>query len=376
MAASFLWSDVFETGLVEVDEQHHRLVDLINALGTAVSAPGPDDTGIDPILAELQRYTEYHFAEEEQLMRRHAVDPRHIEAHVAAHRGFIDDIELRKASRDGSPRAAQQLLDFLSHWLAYHILGSDQNLARQIRAIEAGITPQQAFAAEEHRAERSMEPLLHALQGLFEQVSERNRDLAALNQSLEAKVAQRTRALLDANRRLETLAVTDVLTQLPNRRAAMQHLDAAWATRGGGALSCMMIDADYFKEINDTYGHDAGDEVLRALAACLREHTVQGHEVYRLGGDEFLVICPGTRLADALAGAQALLDAVRRLRVATGDGAWVGSTSIGVAECTPAMADQGDLLKAADCGVYEAKRAGRGRVATLQRLASAATRGD
>jgi PleD family two-component response regulator len=140
--------------------------------------------------------------------------------------------------------------------------------------------------------------LLQSMNRLIEQVSERSRALFELNQTLEARVAERTQSLAEMNEQLESMAMTDVLTGLPNRRHAMRILDAEWkkAMATGNALSCMMIDADGFKKINDTYGHDAGDTVLRTLSLCMKESVRNDDVVCRLGGDEFLIVCMHTNL--------------------------------------------------------------------------------
>jgi hemerythrin len=209
-------------------------------------------------------------------------------------------------------------------------------------------------------------PLLQALNGLFHQVSERNRELQELNRSLELKVTERTRSLSDANQLLEQLALTDVLTGLPNRRQAMATLAQAWAQseRDSSPLSCMMVDADGFKQVNDHFGHDAGDKVLRQLSALLRDSVRRNDVVCRLGGDEFLILCPGTALEGALLGAEILRQKTAKLRVPLNGGEWLGSISIGVAARTPAIQDFEVLIKTADEGLYLAKRNGRNCVAS------------
>ena len=122
----------------------------------------------------------------------------------------------------------------------------------------------------------------------------------------------------------------------------------------------MMVDADGFKVINDTYGHDAGDVVLKRLAQELR-HSVRSDDIVcRLGGDEFIVICPNTDIEGALFLGEQIRGKITSLRVHVGDGFWIGSASIGVA-CTVQenTKEVNALLKAADEAVYEAKRCGR-----------------
>ena len=274
---------------------------------------------------------------------------------------------MREGVSPQKPDAAKPLLKFLTYWLAFHILGTDQSMARQVRAIQAGQNPAEAFSAEEVMKEGATEPLLHALNGLFHQVSERNRELLELNRTLEEKVAERTRALSEANHRLEEMALTDVLTGLPNRRHAMSRFTHDWAEAqtNGTPLACMMIDADGFKQINDNYGHDAGDEVLRQLSRNLCYSVRTDDFVCRLGGDEFLIVCPHTSLDGALHAAELMRQAIAALRVSAGNGTWSGSISVGVAVRAPEMRGPEDLLKAADEGVYLAKQNGRNCVRSI-----------
>lgn len=359
---AFRWESVFETGLKDVDDQHKVLVDLINKLGREVSEGDANSVNIDTTLQELSSYAQKHFEDEEDMMSRLQVDLRHVNLHVQEHIAFLDNvlvmIEQLQGKKSGTGRS---LLEFLIHWLAYHILGVDQNMSRQIRQIEEGFTPRDAYLNEERKAAESTEPLLAALNGLFKQVSERNKELNTLNKTLEAKVAERTEKLLKANEDLEILALTDSLTDLPNRRHAMRQLNELWkeSKEHGDSLSCMMIDADNFKRINDTYGHDAGDEVLKRLARELR-HSVRSDDIVcRLGGDEFLVICPSTPLNGAMYIAEQIRSNVASLNVTAGDGEWLGSISVGVSSNTSEIDSVDALLKAADNGVYMAKGAGR-----------------
>ena len=364
---SFRWNSCFITGLADVDDQHHELVDVINRFGAVlVSREGVAFSAIEAILQELAEYAEYHFTEEESLMVSAGLDPRHITQHRAVHQNFFSEVsQLRDALSPDNPDAARYLLQFLTHWLAYHILGSDRLMARQMAAIRDGKTAEQAYSADSLAADAATDTLLLALNSLFQQVSERNRELVQLNQTLEARVDERTLALSEANQRLEDLAMTDTLTQLPNRRFALTRFEQEWhrSVAEDAPLACLMIDADGFKVINDTYGHDAGDEVLRQLSRKL-QHSVRSDDVVcRLGGDEFLVICPGTALDGAMQIAEKLRSEVAAMRVPAGSGEWRGSLSIGVAVRTDAMRAFDELMKAADSGVYVAKRNGRNLVA-------------
>lgn len=364
---SFHWDQHFVTGLEKVDEQHHHLVDVINQFGELLTRP--EDVAfedIETVFGELAAYAQYHFREEESLMNEAGVDPRHQEHHRQEHLNFLQEVtQMHSTFAPESPDKAKPLLKFLVYWLAYHILGSDQSMAKQIYAIRSGQTAAGAFLAEERMKEGAVEPLLHALTGLFRQVSERNRELQHLNETLETRVAERTKELAQANRKLEEIALTDVLTGLPNRRYALYCLERAWndSVSKGTPLACMMIDADGFKPINDNYGHDAGDEVLRQLARELRHALRTDDVVSRLGGDEFFVICTHTPQEGAVRLAEKMRQAVAALRVPAGGGEWHGSVSIGVAVRREGMRNFEALIKAADEGVYAAKKDGRNRVA-------------
>lgn len=172
------------------------------------------------------------------------------------------------------------------------------------------------------------------------------------------------------NRRLQEVALTDALTDFPNRRYAINRIQQEWsaASRWGRPLSCMIIDLDNFKQINDTYGHDVGDDVLRAAADALRG-ALRGQDVIcRTGGDEFLAICPETDLARALACAERLRNALDKLSLTAGGARVTVSASIGVAMRDERMADVDALMKQADLGAYLAKQKGRNCVATVQRV--------
>ncbi len=358
----FRWDERYETGLADIDQQHHHLVGLLNELGRRIADNGVEADGLEALFQELTAYAQYHFIEEERLMATHRVDRRHADLHANAHSGFLVEVNSMKAVI--SPENAddlKQLLSFLIHWLVYHILGQDMNLAAQIRNIESGMTPQEAYAAGEKAHDSVTEPLVGALSEMFMLVSARNRELYELNQTLEAKVKQRTRELSAVNEQLEEMALTDTLTGLPNRRYAMRRLRELWedSQETGETLACIMIDADHFKQVNDTWGHDAGDKVLREIAHALRQSMRNDDVVCRLGGDEFLVICPDTEIDKALYVAERTRRRISELRIPAGAGEWQGSISVGVAARSSRMTGPEILIRYADEGVYAAKQAGK-----------------
>ena len=178
-----------------------------------------------------------------------------------------------------------------------------------------------------------------------------------------AQLRQIAAELAVANRRLATVALTDLLTGLPNRRSAMDQLEQAWsaASRSGMPLSLMLIDIDHFKSINDTYGHAAGDMVLREAAAAMRAAARREDSVCRFGGEEFLVICPNTDLQSAIHSAERLRTTLNGKRIGIGQSSRTITASIGVATREPDTADIDALVSAADQALYAAKAAGRNK---------------
>lgn len=364
MTAVFNWNASFLVGIDQVDTQHQQLVELINDVGEL--ALGKHDVDLQQLRAAYEAMCAYaltHFRAEEALMDAAGVAAAHAAQHRAQHQSFAAEASsLLEQSGSLSLDQARKMLHYLVDWLAYHILGTDQSMARQMQAIEAGASPAEALATDRDRLGSGAEPLVAALKALFEQVSRRNQELRKLNATLEQQVLERTHALHEANRKLQALAVHDELTGLPNRRFAMTLLNDLWAhaREHGSTFSVLLLDADKFKQVNDTYGHATGDTLLRSLAGALRESVRTDDAVCRLGGDEFLVICPGCAPADAAGIADKILAADKSLRDDQGTECWNGAVSIGVAGHTPRMRRTEDILEAADGALYSAKRAGGG----------------
>ena len=164
--------------------------------------------------------------------------------------------------------------------------------------------------------------------------------------------------LREARDALRQLAETDALTGVSNRRHFLEQAQAALdeAREEGRKVSLIMLDLDHFKEINDTYGHQAGDVVLRDVARRLRAQLGPNDAIGRLGGEEFGILLPGATGAEALAMAQKLRRAVADAR----PGGHRVTASLGVADCEESLLDS--LLAKADEYLYAAKEAGRDRI--------------
>lgn len=168
-----------------------------------------------------------------------------------------------------------------------------------------------------------------------------------------------------ANAELRRVSQTDGLTGVDNRRHIEQRLTEAFqhAARLNESLAVVMTDVDHFKSVNDTYGHQAGDAVLKQVAEVLRESAREIDHVGRYGGEEFLVLLPGASAEDARAFAERARAAIAAREFAYAGGTLQRTMSAGVASWPhPELRHQEALVKAADDALYVAKSSGRNRV--------------
>ncbi|MCF8149511.1 MAG: diguanylate cyclase [Sulfuritalea sp.] len=188
--------------------------------------------------------------------------------------------------------------------------------------------------------------------------------LVAVVETLRNMTAQKL-----AQDELQRLATCDGLTSVANRRSFDSTLNAEWrrATRESRTLSLLMLDVDYFKLYNDSYGHQGGDECLKRVAAAMCEVTQRSSDaVARYGGEEFAVLLPATDLAGACTVAERIRAAVENLTIphAKSQVADHVTVSIGVASVSVSLDGvQANLVGAADAALYRAKEEGRNRVA-------------
>lgn len=203
---------------------------------------------------------------------------------------------------------------------------------------------------------------------MAEQLARRDDALRQAKEDLERQVAERTRELTDANCELQRLSLSDALTCIGNRRYLDEYLEREWrrTLREQTSLSVVMLDIDYFKLFNDTYGHIAGDDCLRRVAAILTA-TIQRTTDFatRYGGEEFVLVLPATDEPGALTVAEKIRCRVEALAIPHEKSPLAGvvTVSIGVAAAVPTRdSDVGLLLAAADRALYQAKTAGRNAV--------------
>lgn len=212
---------------------------------------------------------------------------------------------------------------------------------------------------------RSLAVLL-VLLALYALYLVRVRQLHARARVLENVVRERTASLAAANAELVQLARTDTLTQLPNRRAFLEAASAETERmqRSGRPLTFVLADIDKFKRINDTYGHDAGDAVLRTVAALLRESVRAQDTVARWGGEEMIFLLPETDAEDARVAVEKWRLAVEAAEVPVGDAVLRVTMTFGVSRFRPGESIE-QCVNRADAALYTGKNAGRNQVVSV-----------
>ncbi|MFA4839021.1 MAG: GGDEF domain-containing protein [Candidatus Neomarinimicrobiota bacterium] len=202
------------------------------------------------------------------------------------------------------------------------------------------------------------------LETVIAELKSARNEMESVNTLLDSRVNERTKELAEANLRLETLSTMDALTGIPNRRHFEYRLEQEFSRtkRHHENLSCIMMDIDLFKNVNDTYGHLFGDEVLKVIGAVLRSQ-LRVHDIYaRYGGEEFVVLLPESTLHAAFYVAEKIRLVVAETLIAKENNRTNVTVSLGIAQYdSESMPDKHSLIDAADRALYEAKRTGRNK---------------
>jgi diguanylate cyclase (GGDEF)-like protein/PAS domain S-box-containing protein len=209
------------------------------------------------------------------------------------------------------------------------------------------------------------------LVGAFLDITEQKKieeEIRKLNTELELRVAERTRELEEANKKLQLISITDALTGVYNRRYFNEAIDSEWrrAIRSKEPLSLIMMDIDFFKAYNDCYGHLEGDGCLKNVANALKKSIHRTSDILvRYGGEEFAALLPVTDLPGAQKVAQSMQLHINKLGLVHCDSpiAEYVTISMGIASVLPKKGMKlTDLIQSADEALYKAKKNGRNRI--------------
>ncbi|MBI5577045.1 MAG: diguanylate cyclase [Deltaproteobacteria bacterium] len=274
----------------------------------------------------------------------------------------------------------------LSDWVSsvYHGSKSTEKLRsiREILGRKYGKSSDEVDALVDSAAEGTIEILSSfeidpgEMKPFSQIMQEANEELSRMNLSYEQLVVELKQAketaeklaneLKDANDKLREMAFRDGLTNLYNRRyfQELMELELDRSNRYKRQFSFIMFDIDHFKKVNDTFGHSAGDAVIREIASLANRMTRDTDMVARYGGEEFAVILPETDMRGALVLAERLRIAIEKLEVPWDGSALRATVSLGVTTCTPesGINDTAIIIDAADKALYNSKAAGRNKV--------------
>jgi len=345
----FVWDRSFGTGLPEMDDQHRGLIDIFNELHRTLFDPQfpPDrrEVSLRRAFDRLMSYARAQFAGEESLMHTHGLDPRHVAVHRRQHEQFIINLRELWGERDTRPDLPARMMGFLSSWIGLHVLGVDQAMVRQLRAVQSGGSATAAYEQESAVSDKGLRSLLNMVGRLYQALGAQTNALGLARQDLSQVESQ----LQTLSHRLEVHSRFDELLQVANHRYFEQRLaeEVARAFRNETPLSVLVVDLDFFPHYGDRLGLPAADTCLQtvtqAVAAAMKRTT---DLVARHGPHQLVVMMPETDRQGASLAAQRVVDNVALLDMPHPESlaAQVVTASVGVAGWVPRSREDGPLL--------------------------------
>ena len=360
----FPWNDSFNTGIKEIDHQHKILVELLNELANKLTK---DETSeIERTFSKLAEYADFHFKSEEKIWDKYLHDTDIVIKHKKSHESFLPKVlEIYEKNKDEEYHIIiGNILIFLIRWLAFHIIDDDKRLALVIENINKGNKLEEAQFRVDNIMNGSMKTLIDAILSMHSTLS-----LKAITLIKERKARVKAeRELKRINKKLEELSITDQLTKLHNRRFYDEIFERELqrARRSGINFNVILFDIDYFKRLNDTYGHLEGDKALIAISVVLRNVFKRPSDfVFRIGGEEFCIIVSNETLENILDLTKQLRESIAVLKIDNKEStvSQYLTISVGIVSKIPDKDDTMDVIvKKVDEQLYLAKDLGRDKI--------------
>lgn len=360
----FPWNKNFETEITEIDEQHKTIVALLNKLANDLTKD--ELIEVENTFEDLAKYAEFHFECEEKVWAKCIKDNSIINAHKDSHASFLPSvIELREKNKsENLHEVIEEVILFLIKWLAFHIIDEDKRLALVIKSLEEGKDVNEAIYTADELMSGTLKNLVDTVLTMYDEIS-----IKAINLIRErTRRIKAEKELLEINKKLKKLSITDQLTKLYNRRYYDDTLkrELSKAKRNKTNIALILLDIDYFKNINDTYGHAYGDKVLVLVAACLEKICKRPNDfVFRVGGEEFAILITNENNENILSLTKILQKSIQDLKIQNKNSKISDylTLSAGVVSKIPVSKDTSDsIMKLADDRLYFAKKDGRNKI--------------
>jgi len=360
----FPWNENLMTGIDKIDEEHQIIVMLINKLANNLIQE--KEFEIEDTFNELANYASFHFKREEKIWKKY-LNGNDLEIlHKKSHDSFLPEVLKIKENNKNTPftQIAEEILLFLTKWLAFHIVNEDMRLALIIQSLLKGNTIDKAVSETNDHENDSMKNLINTILSMYDHLSLKT---ISLIRERKARV-EAEKKLLETNKKLEELSIRDQLTNLHNRRYFEEVFkrELNKAKRNKKVISLILIDIDYFKKINDSKGHSFGDKVLQDVAKCLSKTCKRPNDfVFRVGGEEFIILITDADYNSALSLIRMLQENIKNIKIPDVNNKLSESLTVsgGLVCKVPKDEDNIDsIVKIADDRLYKAKDSGRNKI--------------
>lgn len=366
----FPWNTHYETGVESIDDQHKKLVELLNIFcnKTCAAMIREEDfkSSVYKSLNDLVDYTRFHFEYEEKIYEQYFKNETFFKKHQESHKGLAKTAEhfLSEFNLKTGDFEIEVFVSTLVLWLSEHILTDDMRMFSIILKINGGMSLEESVRmvnAEMDGEKRQIAETMTSMMKVSTALSMNLRHEIGERKKVERELIEEIIIRKKTEKKLKFLSQHDGLTGLPNRHLfeELSGLALSHAKRGNKEQAILFIDIDGFKAVNDSLGHKAGDALLILIAKRLKECVRESDVVARIGGDEFVIHLGGRcGVDDAKIIAGKINTSISMPFKLEKDTANVGA-SIGISTYPSDAKDVETLVKNADAAMYVAKKAGK-----------------